>query len=905
MSVNLNNNNCTTKFNKDMHGLCSNEVFENREKYGSNVVPEPQKETYFDLFMEQVSDPANTGLLLCSVIYIIAGEIKGLINGFLLTGTISFALFQKYKTEESEKQMQKIIKTEILVKRDNQTKSILAEELVIDDICIVSADSPCCADGILLTNHPITVSEKHLTGESTEIKKKQGDIIFADSPIMFGKGTIKITAIGKNTKIGETTNQLRNIEKNKAPLTESMDMLLKLFVKASIILSLLVFIIGMIFGQVSDDEQILKNVHFDNPTYNIIFDKLQDAFSWFCIGIGLFVAVVPEGLRLFVETALAIGQRTLSASNVLVKKSTAVIDAGYIEYLITDKTATITTGKLSVNELFVNGFSKLYNNNQELLKSENICLFDNFSSVETLQIFTACLLICKYCTNVDISENGKASGNPTDIAIYDFVTKFNIKIMTPPITYESYPFSSTTKMMFTIVKISENHSMILVKGAPSFVLKASTSMNSRVNKSEIENKINFYERYSQRCIGLAYKNVYSNIDLSDSDKFNELIYSNLTFCGILSISDPPRSDIRDTVNKLTNNGITTIIASGDSINTTVSIARAVEIVDDSTYIGCYEFLDGSDKDPNINKIIEKQIMVCNCRIFARCTSFHKLLIIQYLQNRGAVVGMVGDGVNDSPAIAQSNLGVAMYSGTSAAKQNASIVLLDDKMSSITIAIEEAKRLYSNIQKLTIHLVSTNPAEIFVVILCIMFRLPSIMNETGALVVNVSTDITIPLALIMSKTLTSTNKPLNKNVQILTPELIKLCIFDNIILTLIVFLSYVWAIKNNSLLSLNVSNTNKNFNVAQVFARSILTFSQYFRAFGCMDLNNTFNIKYAFSNVYLNITIATSLLFTFLIENFKPIMEMQNSEYLNWKAWSLIIIISILPTFFEDLYKKYV
>lgn len=666
-----------------INGLSEKEVNDSRKKYGSNELKSIKKRnSFFKLFLESLGDPIIKILLMALAIKILFFfrsfdfyETFGIIISILaasLLSTISEygseAAFQKLEEESSK------IKVKVL--RNREKKEICIEDVVVDDIVILQSGDRIPADGAII-NGKIEIDESAINGESDTKEKTIKDYIYRGTIITNGEALLKVQKVGKNTMYGDIAKNLEE-KSSPSPLKIRLTELAKSISKLGYIGAILVSLSSLFSKIILENNFNISLILQDVTNFKVMFNYFINAAT---LAVTVIVVSVPEGLPLMVTLVLSSNMRRMLKDHVLVRKLVGIETSGNINYLLTDKTGTITKGKLEVIKLVTSNlddiklFSEIKNNNfkETIYKSffyNNSSKFNNLFEV--------------------------IGGNNTDKALLEFIKKdYKLK------DYVSFflPFNSQNK--FSLVTL--NNDISYIKGAPEIILEKCTkslSINNELsifNKEKMKKIVESYATRGFRVIAIALSNSYHITSSVD----------NLTFIGLAIIKDDLRSEAKESINQIKNAGIKTIMITGDNLNTAKNIARESGIISspNDLVLTSSEFKKMTDEEViNIHK---------NIKVIARAMPNDKSRLVNILKNLNYVVGMTGDGVNDAPALKKADVGFAMGSGTEIAKEASDIVILDDNIKSISKAILYGRTILKNIRKFLIFQLSINICAILV------------------------------------------------------------------------------------------------------------------------------------------------------------------------------------------------
>ena len=689
------------------NGLSKMEAKKRLEQYGENVLIERKRNSLFKMILMQLTDKMIIILFIASFLSFILGELaEGVVILIIILINTVISIIQEKKAADAVQALRNMNAPMATVIRDGKAQTILSKEVVIGDIVYLEAGGIVPADVRLINDNGLMIDESALTGESVAVSKDAkvilkdslalGDRInmaFSSTIITYGTGTGVVIGTGMDTEVGKIANMLENTDELDTPLKRKLEVVGKTLSIVGIIVSVLIFIIGFMYG--------------------------KDLVSLLMISISLAISVIPEGLPATATIVMALGVQRMANKNALVKKLPAVETLGSASVICTDKTGTLTQNKMTVVDAL---------------------FYDEFVLDKKGEAPIDFLLGCKNCNNASLDENG--IGDPTEIALLEYVKKENINLFNQKFNriYEQ-PFDSDRKRMSVVCEI--NGKMICyTKGALeellelcSYILKNGEVIDLTDDiKNKILVKCENLSSKAYRILGFALK----TIDFMASE--GDDIESNLIFIGISCMIDPPRDEVLESIKTFKDAGIKVVMITGDHRLTAVAIAKELGIFNDGDIAMTGEELHKLSDDELVDK-------AKNITVFARVTPEDKLKIVKAYKANGEVVAMTGDGVNDSPALKAADIGVAMGKvGTDVAKNAADMLLLDDNFTTIEVAVREGRRVYSNIQKVIQFLLSGNIAEVLVVFFSTVFNLSVPILAVHILFINLVTDTLPALAL---------------------------------------------------------------------------------------------------------------------------------------------------------------
>ena len=671
-------------------GLTEKEVIENRKKYGSNEIGKKQKNSFFKLFIETLGDPIIKILLIALAIKVIFlfhdfdwFETIGIVVAILVASLISS--ISEYGSEEAFNKLQESSsKIKCKVKRDNKITEISIDEVVVGDIVILQTGDKIPADGKIITGS-ITVDESSMNGEAKEKEKtpSKDNKVFRGTVVYSNEATMQVTEVGEKTFYGQMAQELQESPPD-SPMKIRLRELAQIISKIGYIGAILVSVSYLFYELIIANNFSMPEIINTITNIPLLFHHLLNALT---LSVTIIVVAVPEGLPMMITLVLSSNMKRMLKNNVLVRKLVGIETAGSLNILFTDKTGTLTKGKLEVIGLLT-GNLKEYHVENELLPYpifhnhlKNSCIYNNSSYY---------------------SDDHKAvGGNITDRAILEFI-KSDSQLKYPKIN--SIPFDSEKK--YSSTTISTPKKITYIKGAPEKILPLCTSYISPIgvkvpltNKDEIRNEITKKTRSGIRVLVLAYNDGYKNDELK-----------NLTFISAVYIKDDIRKETKEGLELVTKAGIQTVMITGDNKDTAISIAKEINLLTSPHDIILTSDELGQLSDDEVKEIIPK------LKIVARSLPQDKSRLVRLSEELGLVVGMTGDGVNDAPALKKADVGFAMGSGTEVSKEASDIVILDDNFSSIANAILYGRTIFKSIRKFIIFQLTINLCAISLTII---------------------------------------------------------------------------------------------------------------------------------------------------------------------------------------------
>lgn len=724
--------------------LTSQEAKQHQEKYGKNELQEGKKKSVFQIFLEQYKD-------FLVIILIIAAIVSGFLGDFesaiviliVITMNAILGTVQTVKAEQSLQSLKKLSAPEAKVVRDGTAIKVPASEVTVGDEVMLEAGDYVPADGRILVNASLKIDESALTGESLPVEKDDsvltsevplGDrvnMVFSGSFVTYGRGSFIVTETGMNTEVGKIAGLLETAAEKKTPLQVSLDDFGK---KLSI--AILVFC-GLLFGM---------NVLRGNP--------IGDSFLF---AVALAVAAIPEALSSIVTIVLSFGTQKMAKEHAIIRKLQAVEGLGSVSIICSDKTGTLTQNKMTVEKYYVNG---------SVVEADAIDMKDDLT--KRLMNYS---ILCNDATVID----GEEIGDPTETALVALGNKYGVDALVlrgENSRVAEVPFDSDRKLMSTVHPNSEsgNTFYMITKGAVDVLLDRTNRIIEKdgireiteEDKKAIEEQNQAFSRSGLRVLAFAYKEVSEELVKNGVSVNDEYDY---TFVGLTAMMDPPRVESMAAVAECKKAGIRPIMITGDHKVTAAAIAKRIGILENGS-----EACEGAVIDPMSDE--ELKDFVEGISVYARVSPEHKIRIVKAWQEKGNIVAMTGDGVNDAPALKQADIGVAMgITGSEVAKDASSMILTDDNFATIVKAVENGRNIYKNIKSAIQFLLSGNFGAILTVLFASVANLPVPFKAVHLLFINLLTDSLPAIALGLEPHVETVmeEKPRPHNESILTKD----------------------------------------------------------------------------------------------------------------------------------------
>lgn len=704
-------------------GLTDGEAFRRLQQNGKNEMRAAKKKTKLQLFLEQLKDPLIYILLIAAAVSVALGEISdAAIIGTVVLVNALVGMLQEGKARKALEALKKLTSPRTIVIRDGIRKEIPAAELVVGDLVDLETGAQVPADIRLTRSANLQVEESAITGESVPVEKDAlfladcrreiplGDrvnMVYMSTIVTHGHGEGIVTAVGMDTEIGRIASMITDTEDEMTPLQKRLGDLGRLLSALSLGLCVALFLLAVL-------------QHRNIP-------------EMLLVAISLAVAAVPEGLPAVVTICLALSVTRMVKVNTIIRRLPSVETLGAVSVVCSDKTGTLTQNRLTVEKCWwydcmentgsVAGGSKENSTKQEMIRGMVLCNDASLQGEERI-------------------------GDPTELALLDFGENCGVHKKTLEKQYPRYaelPFDSERKMMTTCHRIRRNamlktgreECLAYTKGAPDVVLQHCTHIlwegkkipMTATQRKRVEDTVELMSSLALRTLAVARGSRESE--------------EGLTFLGMVGMRDPARPEAAEAVDIFRHAGVSTVMITGDHVDTAYAIARQLGIADHRSQCITGEELQHMDDTSFSEKI--KDI-----RVYARVSPAQKVRIVKGLQDNGEIVAMTGDGVNDAPSLKTADIGIAMGTGTDVARQAADMILTDDNFATIEKAIEEGRGVYENIRKSVIFLLSSNLGELMTMFVAVALGLASPLKSSHILWINLITDSLPALALGVDK-----------------------------------------------------------------------------------------------------------------------------------------------------------
>lgn len=849
----------------EKNGLSSTEALRRLEKYGKNKLETKKKKTLFKQFLSQLKDVMIYILIIAAIISAFLGEISdALIILLVIIINAVIGVIQESKAEKALDALKELSTPKALVKRDGSLKEILSEDIVPGDIVIIDSGRYIPGDLRLIDTANLKIEESAFTGESVPSEKDasflpdkeipigdQNNMAFMSTLATYGRGVGVVVGTGMNTEIGKIAKMIEQEENDETPLQKKLSELGKILGFLAVGICILIFIISFFQG--------------------------RDLLEMFLTSISLAVAAIPEGLPAIVAIVLALGVQRMVKKNAIIRKLPAVETLGSVSIICSDKTGTLTQNKMTVTTVYTN---------DSYIKESEFNLNDNES-----KLLVDCMVLCNDATYSEKSQ----TGDPTEIALLESPFKLNIlkeKLEKEFKRIDEIPFDSDRKLMTTVNLVDDKKARVFTKGALDSILSICNKISvngklvdfSKEYKAKVLENSNIMSDKALRVLAFAYK------DISKENIVLDSLEKDLVFIGMVGMIDPPRLEVKDSIKLCKSAGITPVMITGDYKNTAFAIANELGIAEDISQAITGHEIDKFKEEEFNEKII-------NYRVFARVSPEHKVKIVKAFKSHGNIVSMTGDGVNDAPSLKAADIGVAMgITGTDVSKGASDMILTDDNFSTIVSAVEEGRKIYLNIKKSIVFLLSCNLGEILTLFTAILLNWNSPLQPIHILWVNLITDSFPALSLGVDKTKEDVmnNPPRNPKESIFVKSDKVQLIINGVLIGGITLFAFKLGerLYADSLIH------------AQTMAFVVLSVSQLF-----LSLSLRSNTKSAFSlglfsNKYLVYSILLGIFLQVIIISISFIANIFKVTPLLLYDWIVVILVSLIPFAINEILKLF-
>ncbi|MEG0289207.1 MAG: cation-translocating P-type ATPase [Carnobacterium sp.] len=860
-------------------GLTSQEAEKRIAEYGPNQLDEGKTKSLLMKFLDQFKDFMIIVLLVAAVVSGVFGDISDAV--IILVVVILNAVLgvvQEAKAEEAINALREMSSPEAKVRRDGTVVSLKSDQLVPGDIVLLEAGNIVPADLRLIEIASLQIEEAGLTGESVPVDKEltiledvkagigdRTNMAFMNSNVTYGRGEGIVVGTGMSTEVGHIAEMLASTEETMTPLQNNLNRLGKYLTVAILVIAVVMFVVGMLNG--------------------------REWLDMLLTSISLAVAAIPEGLPAIVTIILALGTQKMAKRKALVRKLPAVETLGSTDIICSDKTGTLTMNKMTVEKMYFNG---------QIQDNE-----------EPIDMQTPVLRSMVYANDTQISGDGTLIGDPTETALIQFALNKGVDVVAAlkkePRVAE-VPFDSERKLMSTVHKQEDGKFLIAAKGAPDELLKRCTKIdrNGTIEPLDEETKQAILDMnhdlatQALRVLSMAYK-VVDNMptDISSAGLEQELVYAGMT-----GMIDPEREEAKDAVRVAREAGIRPIMITGDHRDTAEAIAKRLGILEEQQKDGV---ITGAELDEISDADFATRVK--DYSVYARVSPQHKVRIVKAWQKAGKIVAMTGDGVNDAPALKTADIGIGMgITGTEVSKGASDMVLADDNFSTIVVAVEEGRKVFSNIQKSIQYLLSANLGEVLTLFIATLLGW-SILAPVHILWINLVTDTFPAIALGLEPAEADSMKqpPRGKKATFFSNGVFGSIIYQGIIEGGITLFVYWWATHN----PVHVGNNELIHSDALTMAFVTLGLLQLFHAFNVKSVEKSLFTVGFFKNKMFNLAILVSgalLAVVVLVPGLNDAFKVSHLDLQQWllvlgASFSIIPIVEIIKIGLRAVHKK--
>ena len=854
-------------------GLSTAQAKERLDAYGYNELDEGEKRSLLSKFIDQFKDLMIIILLVAAALSVITEGMHGLTDACIILAVVvlnaAFGVYQEGQAEAAIEALKNMSSPLARVRRDGNVVEIDSRELVPGDIVLLEAGDVVPADMRLLEAASLKIEEAALTGESVPVEKDITETVEAEagigdrvnmgyqnSNVTYGRGTGVVTNTGMYTEVGKIADMLANADESQTPLKQSLEQLSKTLTYLIIAIALVTFLVS-------------------------VFIRGEQPLEGLMVAVALAVAAIPEGLPAIVTILLSLGTTTLAKRNSIVRKLPAVETLGSTEIIASDKTGTLTMNQMTVEKVYTNGQLQ--------------------SAATELGADNTTLRIMNFANDTKVDPDGKLIGDPTETALVQFGLDHNFDVRdvlkSEPRVAE-LPFDSDRKLMSTIHKEADGTYFVAVKGAPDQLLKRVTriEINGEVRPITDEDKQAILAtnkdlaKQALRVLMMAYKTT-NDIPTLES----EVVESDLIFSGLVGMIDPERPEAAEAVRVAKEAGIRPIMITGDHQDTAEAIAKRLGIIDpndteDHVFTGA-ELNELSDEE--FQKVFKQY------SVYARVSPEHKVRIVKAWQNDGKVVAMTGDGVNDAPSLKTADIGIGMgITGTEVSKGASDMVLADDNFATIIVAVEEGRKVFSNIQKSIQYLLSANMAEVFIIFFATLFGW-DVLQPVHLLWINLVTDTlpAIALGVEPAEPGIMTHKPRGRQSNFFDGGVFGAIMYQGVFQTILVLAVYGWGLV-----------FPEHHTQSEIHADAL---TMAFATLGLIQLLHAFNVKSVYQSVFkvglfrnktFNWAIPVAfvlLMATIVVPGFNSLFHV---SHLSLTQWLAVIVGSFLIVVLVELVK---
>jgi Ca2+-transporting ATPase len=862
----------------EINGLSKKEAESRLEEFGANELEEKKKESILMLLLEQFKDFLIIVLAVAAIISGIKGdwvEAITIIIIVILAGLMGF--IQEYQAGKAIEKLRKMAAPHATVIRGGEEQVIPSREIVPGDICLIKTGDMIPADSRLVEATNLKINEASLTGESMAVEKSvepvenketslgdRKNMAYTGTSATYGRGKAVVVATGMNTEFGRIAGLLQSTRSRKTPLQNNLDQLGKQLGIFSLILAGIIAAFGVIMGK-----------------------EIQKMFIW---GVALAVAVIPEALPAVVTISLALGVRRLVKRKALIRTLPSVETLGATTVICSDKTGTLTQDAMTVRKIYCGGHVVTVSGSGYNPKGDFSIEEKNITPDEDLKKLVEIGVLCNDTLLKQEEGEWKIIGDPTEGSLVVIAHKAGINSeeirKEIPRTGE-IPFSSETKRMTTAHKLSDGE-YAYTKGAPEIIIDSCNSMYQNgqiVNLKENDRKeiLNTGRKFGEdalRVLALSFKKISSEDKLENAQK-------DMVFAGLVGMIDPPRPEVKDAIKVCEKAGIRPVMITGDHKITAVAVAKELGLMKNDKALTGIELDKLSDEE--FDKTVE------DTQVYARISPSHKLRLVNAFMNKGHVVAMTGDGVNDAPALKKADIGVAMgITGTDVSKEASDMILTDDNFASIVSAVEEGRSIFENIRKYLVFLLSGNMGTVFAMIISILLFRDFPLVAVQILFINFIMDGLIAIALGV--------EPPEPGIMDRPPRNLKEGILNRKSLFYIGGVGLWMSLATIGVYRYAIVSPMVDDDLAKSMFFVTLIVSRLFNGFNCRSLNESIFRTGLTGNKWLLGSAAISIGLTLIVLYFHLFHEPFETKPLDTYQWAIVLAFAFTVLVFGEIIK---
>ncbi|HWP78921.1 MAG TPA: cation-translocating P-type ATPase [Candidatus Nitrosotenuis sp.] len=862
-----------------VNGLNNDEAQKRISVYGPNEIRKIKHESSVIIFLRQLKEPLIAILLAAATISFFVGEfVDSIVIVAIVILAVIISFVQQFRSERAIEELMRMTATSIRVLRNGEQTITDARNLVPGDIILLSSGDIIPADSYLIEEFNLQTNEAPLTGESTPVRKSVGilkketplperkNILYTMTTVTYGRGRAVVFSTGMDTEMGKIASGVQKIQLQKTPFEIKIRSISKLLTITMLAVVGVISVLGFLRG-------------------HGMFEMLMWALS-------LAVAAVPEALPAVITSSLMIGVYKMAKKNAIVRRLPVVETLGSTTVICTDKTGTLTKGQMTVRRIYLYG---KYADVSGVGYSLEGKITDSDLNGDDLSLLakTACL-----CNDAEVKIHDHtitAIGDPTEVALVVFGQKAGLvkeKLDSEfPRVFE-IPFTSERKKMTTVhsgYQILEAFS----KGATEIILAQCNTIRINGDTVTLDEKIsqkileanNEMASYGLRVLAFSHK------ILRKDEISSEQIEQGHTLLGLVGMLDPPRIEVIDAISQCKDAGIDVVMITGDHKLTAMAVGKEIGIISQKS-----KTLSGSELDHIEAEQLEKDVE--DIKVYSRVSPENKIKIIHALKNKGHIVAMTGDGINDAPALKTADIGIAMgITGTEVTKESASMVLADDNFATIVSAIKEGRRIFENIKKYLIYLVSANISEIFILAFAVIAGWPLPLVAKHILFINLVTDGAPAIALGL--------EPSEKEVMKSKPRDPKESIFFGtkrwmigipIVLSVVVLSSFWFLLETNGW------ESDYSIDKARTMIFGLIIFFELFFSLSCKSLKHKVINRRILNNKLLTLSLIIESIIILVIMNYSPAQEVFGLVPLDVAEWVVMLALATSGFAYSELVK---